>query len=78
MATKTISLQQEAYDRLRSARRYTSESFSEVILRVAWPCETVTGAGLLSRYQEHGSFLVSEDLDRIEQAKIADRPPEDK
>lgn len=33
MATKTISLKVEAYERLRSARRYREESFSEVVMR---------------------------------------------
>jgi len=33
MATKTISLTVEAYDRLRAARRRPDESFTDVVLR---------------------------------------------
>lgn len=48
IASKTISLKHEAYDRLRAARRYPTESFIEVIPRATWPGDTITGRGLLS------------------------------
>lgn len=78
MPTKTISLRLEAYDKLRAARRYPGESFSEVVLRATWPEETVTGGELLARYRSSGPFFTEEALDRIERAKAEDRPPEDK
>lgn len=78
MPTKTISLRIEAYDKLRAARRYPGESFSEVVLRATWPEETVTGAELLARYRAHGPFFTEEGLERIERLKAEDRPPEDK
>lgn len=78
MAVKTVSLKVEAYERLRSARRYPGESFSEVILRARWPEDTVTGAELLRRYEKHGASLTDRQLEAIEAAVAADRPPEDK
>lgn len=78
MPTKTISLRLEAYEKLRRARRFQGESFSEVVLRASWPEETVTAAELLDRYREEGPFFSRESLDRVERAKAEDRPPEDK
>jgi hypothetical protein len=78
MATKTISLRIEAYAKLTRARRYPDESFSEVVLRATWPDETLTGAGLLERYREHGPVLGDEGIARIEQLNDDDPPPEDK
>jgi predicted CopG family antitoxin len=79
MAVKTVSLKTEAYERLKAARRYASESFSEVILRATWPEDTITGAELLRRYSEGKRFFSDEALDSIEEAKREmNRPPEDK
>jgi predicted CopG family antitoxin len=78
MSTKTISLKLEAYEKLRRARRYPGESFSEVILRAVWPEQTLTGAELLDRLRTHGPFFSEDDLKRIEEAKRKDRPPVDK
>jgi len=78
MATKTISLSLEAYEKLRRARRYRGESFSEVVLRASWPEETTTGADLLARYRETGPFFMEAELARVEGLKRDDRPPEDK
>ncbi len=78
MATKTISVHIEAYERLRTARRHPSESFSQVILRARWSPETIRGGQLLDRLRSHGPHFTSEELDRIEQLKKEDRPPEDK
>jgi predicted CopG family antitoxin len=77
MATKTISLRLEAYDRLRRAKRH-GESFSDVVMRARWPEETITAGELLRRYREGGGVRTAEALDRIEAAKSQDRPPEDK
>lgn len=78
MATKTISLKLEAYERLLAVRRYASESFSQIVLRARWPEDTVTGRSLLERCRQHGPFFSEDDLDRITEMKAKDAPPEDK
>jgi predicted CopG family antitoxin len=77
MSIKTISLKEEAYNRLRAARRYPTESFSEVVLRASWSEDTVTAQALLDRYRK-GAHFSPEELERIEAARKADRAPEDK
>ena len=78
MSTKTISLRLEAYERLRRARRYPEESFSEVILRAVRPGQTLTGAELLDLIGKRGSSFSELGLSKIEASKRGDRPPEDK
>jgi predicted CopG family antitoxin len=78
MATRTISLRVEAYEKLRRARRYRDESFSEVVLRAVWPSETITGGELLARYQTDGPYLSELALERLEELKISDPAPADK
>jgi len=78
MPTKTISLKLEAYDRLRRARRYAGESFSNVVMRAHWDDEAVTAAEYLRIVRERGPLYTAEELERVEDVKAADRPPEDK
>ena len=78
MATKTISLKVEAYNRLSAARRYRDESFSEVVMRATWPEDTITGRALLDLLGRRRVHLRAEELDRIEELKQHDLPPEDK
>ena len=78
MATKTISLKLEAYEKLRAARRYPDESFSQVVLRARWPEQTVTAAELLRLCDERGASFTEDELDRIELLKERDAPGEDK
>ena len=77
VSTKTISLKKEAYDRLRAARRYSTESFSEVVLRANWPEDTITANALLARHRT-GPRFSAEEIDRVEALKLRDRAPEDK
>ena len=78
MGTKTISLKDEAYARLKAARRYPTESFSEVVLRATWPEDTVTAGAFLSLLRQRRHHFTDLESDRIEQMKLSDRPPEDK
>jgi hypothetical protein len=77
MSSKTISLKREAYDRLRGARRYPSESFSEVVLRATWPEDTITGRELAARVRRNSPWLSAAELDAVESAMRTDLPPEE-
>lgn len=72
MATKTISLDEEAYERLKAHKR-EGESFSEVVKRIAEERSWTEVAGILSdaeaeeleRAIEHGRERSRERRDRI-------------
>lgn len=75
MATKTISIDLEAYGRLRRARRTPNESFSRVIHRAQWPEDMQTAAAFLAR--SAGAPIVDDaTLHRLETAQRDDKPPE--
>jgi hypothetical protein len=75
-ATRTISIDLEAYERLRSARRSPNESFSQVIKRARWRYEIPTAAALLDALADLPT--VGEDvLVRLDEGQRADTPPED-
>lgn len=78
MSIKTISLKVEAYERLRAARRYPTESFSAVVLRAGWPEDTITARQLLDLSRTRTRRFTDEELDRIDAVKRRDAPPEDK
>jgi hypothetical protein len=78
MSTKTISLKMEAYTRLRAARKYRSESFSDVVLRATWPEDTVTAGGVLALYRVRPARFSNEELDRVDAINRSDTPQEDK
>jgi len=77
MATKTISLRIEAYNRLRRVRR-DDESFSDVVMRALWPEEPATAGEYLSHVRERGATYDVPGLDLIEELGVDDRPVEDK
>ena len=75
MTTKTISIDVEAYERLRRARRSPDESFSKVIKRAEWPLPRTAGA-LLSAMAKIAP--VDKDvIDRLDIAQGLNRPPQD-
>jgi hypothetical protein len=51
MAVKTISLELDAYERLRRAKRSERESFSAVVRRARWD-DAATGPQVLARLSE--------------------------
>ncbi|HEX9729826.1 MAG TPA: hypothetical protein VGA37_15120 [Gemmatimonadales bacterium] len=78
MATKTISLRIEAYDRLRQARLRPDESFSDVVLRARWDTVPLTAGELLASVRERGPGYSAEGLAAVEALKASDRAPRDK
>lgn len=78
MPTRTISIREEAYERLRRARRTPSESFSDVVMRAVWPDAPLSASSFLTVVRERGALYRKEELDRIDEANRTDLPPEDK
>ncbi len=74
MATKTISIDLEAYRHLVEARLTPDESFSRVIKRAEWKAPRKNGAALLEAILQHEP-MTEEALHRIEQARRDDHPP---
>ncbi len=76
MASKTISVSLEAYERLRAARCRERESFSRVICRAEWPTKGGTAADLLATCAGvEGKTMV--DLAALDAAQEHDAPPSD-
>jgi predicted CopG family antitoxin len=73
MATKTISVDLAAYERLRAARLRPDESFSQVIKRAHWEGRSSARALLeaLGKAPVPGKRV----LDRLERAQRDDAPP---
>ena len=75
MATKTISIDMEAYRRLTRARLSPKDSFSQVIHRARWDEQAKTCGGLLAALP-HLPKVDDAVLDRLEAAQQADAPPD--
>jgi hypothetical protein len=67
MATKTITLELDAYERLRHAKR-GGESFTEVVRRAVWLDAPATGESLLRHFRNGGSSTSDKYLDAVEAA----------
>ena len=81
MATKTISLELDAYEKLRNAKRSERESFSEVVRRARWEDAASTGPQVLARLSDlrvrhPDSFLPDDVLDRMAE-RARTRPARD-
>ena len=75
MATKTISVDLDAYERLCAARLNGKDSFSQVIKRAHWLRPAKTCAALLATLP---AMPVADDkiLDQMEAAQRDDEPPD--
>jgi len=75
MATKTISIDMEAYRRLTRARLSPKDSFSQVIRRARWDDPVRTCGSLLAALPD---LPVADEavLARLEAAQRTDAPPD--
>lgn len=74
MATRTLSVSEEAYQQLVRARLNAKESFSKVIIRARWNTDRSTCGGVLRKVSGRVSDQV---LDTLDAAQREDQPPED-
>jgi hypothetical protein len=78
MATKTITLEIDAYERLRRARSTPRESFSSVVRRARWDGAGATGpevlASLDALVRSRPEMLLSEEALSAIEARALNRP----
>ena len=74
MRRKTITLELDAYEILKSAKR-GRESFSSVVRRCILPDHPKTGTVLLDYLRTRKTFLTEEELDAIATSEKQDAPP---
>ena len=72
MAAKTISIDLQAYERLRNAPCMPDESFSKVIKRAVWPPARQTAAAMLAAL--YGLPVMPESRSRTPRCGTARRP----
>ena len=75
MATKTITLEIDAYEKLRFAKR-GGESFTEVVRRAVLVDAPLTGAALREYFRNGGSGISEKYLDAVEEAAKHDPIPD--
>jgi len=77
MATKTISIDLTAYERLTRARVNERESFSKVIKRALWPTPKSSGRAIADALD---SMVVAptEIINTLEENQSLDTPPADR
>jgi len=75
MATKTITLELDAYEKLRQAKR-SGESFTEVVRRAVWVNPPLTGRTLREYLRNGGSGISEKYLEAVESAAAEDPIPD--
>jgi hypothetical protein len=76
MATKTISVDLRAYERLRRARQSEHESFSQVIHRASWPNSRATCGDLRNMLREEKLYVSPKEIELMDEAQRGDEPPQ--
>ena len=76
MATKTITLELDAYEKLRQVKR-GGESFTEVVRRAFWVDAPASEESLLNYFRNGGSATSDKYLDAVEEAATHDPIPDD-
>jgi predicted CopG family antitoxin len=77
MATKTISLELDAYEHLKAAKA-PGESFSDVVRRATFHKRSLTAQDLLSRLEKRGAMFSESDLKNLEKTHDElSAPPDD-
>lgn len=76
MATKTITLDVDAYEHLKAAKR-KGESFSSVVRRAVFPANPPTGRELLEMLETRSSRAPEKYLSAVEAAAESDNAPDD-
>jgi predicted CopG family antitoxin len=71
MPRRTITIELDAYERLRSTKR-PGESFSDVVLRAVLLGSPPTGAELLAYYRGGGSGVSEAYLETVERTADSD------
>jgi len=75
VATKTISLELDAYESLKAVKRHPRESFSEVVRRLVQPKKPITGKQLFDTLHEGRFTLTEGDAEAIDRLNRDDVPP---
>ena len=75
MPTKTITLEIDAYEKLRTAKK-PGESFSEVVRRAAFTDTPLSGAKLQTYLRTGGSGVSERYLSAVEEAAKHDPVPD--
>jgi hypothetical protein len=76
MATKTITLEIDAYEKLRLSKR-PGESFTDVVRRARFDGSVATGASLVEYFRGGGSAVSEHYLDAVQEAVKNAEPPDD-